>query len=203
MKYITWEEILSNPMWTPLLAFLAILTFVTMIVIFLLSRKKKQLSYDIISSNPVLLRKDEVEGKLEILYNKKPVKDVYLSVIKLINSGNMEIKKDDFEKPVVIDFGKGTEVLTTEISDGIKTELSILEENVMVTPTLLNKGDYITIKTLVSNFQKNEITFTGRIVGVKAIKKYTESKTSAIFMIVGLLMYATGGVLIILALLQI
>ena len=64
MIYITWEEILSNSMWTPLLAFLAILTFVTMIVIFLLSRKKKQLSYDIISSNPVLLRKDEVEGKL-------------------------------------------------------------------------------------------------------------------------------------------
>ena len=39
--------------------------------------------------------------------------------------------------------------------------------------TLWNEGDYIIIKTLVTNFKK-EIMLNGRIVGVKEIKKLIE-----------------------------
>ena len=117
LEFMTMEEILNNPFWQPLLAFLAILTIVTMIVIFLLSRKNKKFSFDIISNNRVLLKKGKVDSKLEILFDGKSVKDVYLSVIRLTNTGKIEIKPEDIYERITINFGDNSKVLTSEISN--------------------------------------------------------------------------------------
>ena len=106
-----------NIIWNIAAIVISVLAIIVTITLFVLSKKKKRLSYEIISNNPVLLEKEDVKGELEILYNGKPVKDVFLSVIRLINNGNLEILEKDFLDGVFIDFGEGSKVLSSELCD--------------------------------------------------------------------------------------
>jgi hypothetical protein len=95
---------------------------------------------------------------------------------KIDNTVYKYLVKDDYERAITISFGKKAQVLTCEISGGIKTSISALDDSIAIRSTLLNKGDYHEIKALVSDYEGENLVFGGRIVGVKEIKKYTESK---------------------------
>jgi hypothetical protein len=138
------------------------------IITFLKQRQRKELSYETISSTSLL--REEVGGKLKILYDDKIVEKVYLIVVRIANSGNAPIRSDEYERPISLCFGENAQVLTAEVSEtnpkSLQPTLTIENTQVVLKPILLNSGDSITIKALVSQYG-GQLSVDARIVGVK------------------------------------
>jgi len=184
------QEIMRDPLWQFVGIILAIIAIIVTIILFLVQRKKKALEYEIISQTPILSTAEEIAGQLQILFGGEPVQGVYLFVIKLLNAGNVPIVSSDYERQVRLNFGEDARVLTAEVSDveptGLEIEITIQDSFILLNPVLLNSGDVIVVKALVSNY-KDQFTVDGRIVGVKSItpQKDTSDKWGLIFMFVG------------------
>jgi len=184
------QEIVRDPLWQFVGAVLGILAIIVSIILFFAQRKKKSLEYKIISQTPVLSAAEEIAGQLQILFRGEPVQGVYLFVIRLLNAGNVPIASSDYERPVRLDFGEEARVLTAEVSDveprNLDAEIASQDSFVQLKPVLLNSGDVITIKALVSNY-KGQLTIDGRIIGVKDIvpQKDTSNIWSIAFMLTG------------------
>lgn len=181
-------EILRDPWWQFIagVAF-AFVAIVVPILIYLKQRQRKALSYEILSRTPLLSIEEEVKGKLKILFNNNPAQDVHLVVVRIINSGNVQIVSDDYERPVSLDFGENTQIFTTEVSDAnpksLRPNVNIENTKVVLEPVLLNSRDSITLKMLVGQFDsQKQISVDGRIAGVKDIRKSGERRTQYIIL---------------------
>lgn len=189
------EELVRDPLWTFVGAILAILAIVVTIIIFFAQRKTKKLSYEITSNTQLLGVKDEIQGKVQVLYDGKEVKNVHLLTIKFINSGNQSISSTDYERPLSIEVNANAKILTHEIVDEIPNNLGAnvhLENNRLIfSPLLLNAKDSFAIKTLISDLEgKPEID--GRVNGVKSISRYSEGQLS--FIVTSLISFILVGV---------
>lgn len=176
------------------LATAAIIAIIIPVILYWKTRQKKALSYTV-SSSPLLSVKDEIKKKVQILYDGKPVEQVHLTVFKIINSGNVPITPEDYKTPIALNFGKDSEILTGSIT---KTEPENLEPTfhfksgiATVEPLLLNRKDFITINMLVKKYEN--ISISGRIVGVKEIKLFKKAsrKYSALYL-AGMFMVGFG-----------
>lgn len=95
-----------------ILAALALLVALFTLLYFQWWRGRKSLSYDVVSSTPLLTAADEIRNDLQILYRGAPVQNVRLLIIKVINDGYQPIKKDDFDDGLNFDFSEGTQFLS-------------------------------------------------------------------------------------------
>ncbi|MGE8057340.1 hypothetical protein ACQKOD_26340 [Bacillus mycoides] len=149
------------------------------IYIYLKNKKKKELSYQELSSTPLIKK---LHNKVRIYVDDQEIKeDLYLVVLKIFNSGNEAIKKDDFEKDICIGFTDGyrdSKVFDAEIYSTIPSDIQCdlynqeYGKKLGFKPLLLNPGEGLTIKLLVSKYDK--ISIKGRIVGgtiIRSIKK--------------------------------
>jgi len=189
------QELLRDPMWQSVAAFLALVAILTSILLYFKQRQIKSLSYEIISLTPLLSIEEEIKGDLQVLYHGNPVDQVHLIVIEIKNSGNTPIRKEDFERPVNFNFGEETEIFTAEITDTNPNDLeafvNIEDGRVVLTPIMLNEEDTITVKMLISKF--DEINVDGRIIGVKKIEEHEESSSIYfITSIIGMIMSFVG-----------
>jgi len=187
-------DILRDSIWQFIGAILALIT----IILILVQRKRKALSYKIISNTPLVKIKEDLKGRLQVLFDEKPVENIYLIIINFINSGNLPIKSADYESPVNLNFNEDVQLLTAEVIDTkpktLEVSAKIEGTKVLLKPTLLNGNDSITIKVLVNQFDGN-FSVGGRIIGVKEIRELTEIKKSFfIGNIVGVVM--VGGIYI-------
>lgn len=173
-------EIIRDPMWQFFGAILVVIGIIISIILFWIQRPKSSLSWKIVSNTPLVKISSEIRGNLQVLFEGNPAKDIQLIIVRIINTGNVSIKSGDYEHPIKLNFDENAQILTTEvietIPNNIKASANIEENRVFISPTLLNKGDSITIKTLVNQFN-NHISVDGRIVGVKDIKKIAEIDT--------------------------
>ena len=187
-------KILRDPLWQFVAVVLAVLAIIISV---LLQRRKKALSYEIVSKTPVLSTAEEIAGKLQIRFQGESVQGVYLLVIRIINTGNIPIASSDYERPLSIHFYKETRVLTGEVSQSdpinINAQIEVHDQSILVMPVLLNKGDSITIKALVSNYSCMP-KFDGRIIGVKNISPRTDTSYywASALMIAGLVLAGIG-----------
>jgi len=170
-------EIIRDPIWQFIGAILALAAIFISIGLYLRQRRRKAMSYEIVSQTPLLSMEEEVKGKLKILFEDEPVQKVHLIVAKVINSGNLSILPTDYQRPVSFGFDNEARVLTAEVietnPDSLEASIGIEGKKVVFEPTLLNEKDSITLKMLVSQFD-GQVTVDGRIVGVKDIRKFTE-----------------------------
>ena len=154
-----------------LFAALAIVVAVALAFYFQWWRNRRRLSYEILS-NVELVSSEKIRDRIEIRYEGKPVESVHLVVVKLINDGYQPIKKDEFEKPVKFIF-RGGNILSAEKEkfqpENIETGVFYSDRSVQITPTLLNRKDYVQFKVLLDGFKNIEID--ARIVGVSKIGK--------------------------------
>lgn len=186
-------EFLRDPVWQFIGAIFGL------IAIFFIwrQRRNKFLSYNIIANSPLFSVKDEISGKLQVLFDEKPVENVYFIVVKIFNSGNIPIKSSDYEYPVNFNFGEKTKLLSAEVIEtkppDMKISASIDETRVLLTPTLMNEKDSVTVKMLADQFN-GQIIVEGRIVGIKAITESVERKfaNKVLFTIIGLLAFLFG-----------
>lgn len=160
-------------------------------------RQIKAISYDIITTNELLTVHEELEGKLQILYEGQPTKDISLVIIKLFNSGNLPIATSDYESPISFYFDDATKIISAAIIDvepaSLAVDVTTNSENIVLSPVLLNPEDSITIKLLLNDFW-GRIKTGGRIIGVKSIKKAKErSFYHTLLRLIGIIM-TIGGV---------
>ena len=151
----------------------AVATIVTMIVIHIRQRQRKSLSYEVISVLPLLRRTEEVEGKLEMQFDGKVVRDIHLAVVRVVNSGNVSIKASDYERPFSLNFGEKSRVLSAEVSETLPSSLHATvridgANKVVAEPALLNAKDSFTVKVLVSQPNK-QVNVDARVDGVKEV----------------------------------
>ena len=137
-------------------------------------RNDKALSYGIISQGPLVSVKDDLHGRLKILLDGKPIGSVNLIVFRMENTGNVAIRKSDYDTPISINFGPGSQVLSGQIIASkplnLGETLRVSSQGIALDPVLLNKGDGLVIKALV-NSQAPSVTIDGRIADVAEIKK--------------------------------
>ena len=136
---------------------------------------KKSLSYEIQSVSPLVSEDQSNTHGLQVLFQGKAVAKPYVSIIKIINDGGVPIETKDFDGPIDIDSGDGTNILAASVlskqPDSIKTNIETTENTVSFMPTLLNPDDAITIKIITGNV-KPVHKISARISGIKSINKH-------------------------------
>lgn len=160
---------LRDPLWQ----FIAVIVAIAIpIIIYYSQRQYKELSYEIISSSPLLAKSKEIEGNVQIFFDNKPVSNVYLVILKLINSGNTPISAKDYESPIAFNFGGNTNILSADVSkaepESLKINLDKIKNKVILEPLLLNAGDTIIFKFILSDYS-GDIKPEARIYGIKDI----------------------------------
>lgn len=141
------------------------------VVIPLLQRNKKKLSYTVLTESALLSVSEEVKGKINITYENTLIQNIHLVVIKFENTGNADIASSEFEQATIFSF-PGSEILSMEVVDvspkNLKPVVSRETSMISIDPILLNKKDHITIKLLFLKYQ-NKIEVDARILGIKEV----------------------------------
>lgn len=162
---------LTDPGWIG--AIIGALALIITIVLYLAARQKKSLRYELISEYPLININDEVKGKLEVLFNGKPVVKLHLLLVKFTNDGRIPITSGDYERPLTICFKQDSNILSAEYVDpspeNLLTQIDVNSQNVIIQPLLMNSGDFFTIKILLSEYSGGFNVDT-RIVGVKNLR---------------------------------
>lgn len=141
----------------------------------LLTRKqvqKKELAYDVIVDTKLLETSALLEDRVQILFDRSPVRDVSIILIRIWNSGNQTILRDDFEAPILFSFGNAR-LLSAEVIAKVPSGLSPVlkrRDSLALEPLLLNRGDAFIVKVLLTD-HRDKIDVEARVAGVKGVCK--------------------------------
>ncbi len=170
-------EILRDPVWQFVGAALTLVGIFIAVILSYAQRKRKELSFDILASAPMLDVAARVQDRVRITYLGRPVSKIHFVSVILINTGNVPIIASDFEESVKFNFGIDAEVLDTDLAvknpRTLKTDIHLESTGFSLDPTLFNPDDSVTVNVLLGQFD-GKINVEGRIVGVKEIKERTE-----------------------------
>jgi len=159
-------------------AIVAIAAIIITIILYRKQVRNKGLSYEILSSTPLLSVDEELRGDVEILYRGKSVEDVHLILFKLVSSGSLPILATDFVQNVRLSLGKEAQPLTAEIvrthPKDLGASISVEGNEIVFDKLLMNPEDSVEIRILVNKFV--DVSVNGRIAGVKVIREYEESE---------------------------
>lgn len=166
-------EFFRDPLWQFIGALLTLVTIAISIFVFVKERAKKAVTYQIHSFYRFLSISEKEKGDFRVLYKGNEIQDLFLISLQIANTGNMPIASKDFERPIVFTFGESSKIFSVEViatqPKTLSAELSIKNNKVVLSPLLLNSGDVIDIKCLVTSPQLDKIAADGRIIGVKEI----------------------------------
>lgn len=144
------------------------------VVLYLKQKKRKEISYAILSKVQLLSVKSEIKEKVTILFEDKPTQQVHLAEILIFNSGNISVVKEDFKRPISLGFGNKAQILSAEITEtspeNLEAEDRIQGKKVVLKLELFNSNDSVLLKMLVSRL--SDIKVDGRIVGIKKINEF-------------------------------
>ncbi len=123
-------EFLSSPVWQIIInAAIGLITVSVSVLIFRKQIKRKGISYEVVSDAPVLSIREEVKGRVKVLFDTKPVSDARMVILKIWNSGNTDILTNEFVDPIKFNFGEKAEILDAEILEtvpiNIKDKISV------------------------------------------------------------------------------
>lgn len=170
---------LRDPIWQFIGALIGIVAIVTSYYFFKRQQKHRSIAYEIISNTNLLNISNEIKSKLEVLFEQKPVEKLSLLILKIYNAGNEPILAVDFEKEIIIEFSAVSEILEAGIDkvapENLQPQIIHTKREVTLQPLLLNGGDSITLKILLSSFDSN-IDVKGRIAGIKYISGTNKAK---------------------------
>jgi hypothetical protein len=138
-------------------------------------RVRKAITYRF-SAPPVAHVYHGVEDQIEILYNGAAVQDVRLLSLRIANTGNADIRVEDFETPFAVALGDNARVLgPPTVADrnppDLKPEVTVEDGELRIAPLLLNAaglssaGDSFEVTALVSRLTEGE-QLRARIAGV-------------------------------------
>ena len=85
-------DLLRDPVWQFIGATIAIVAIIVSLAVYFAQRRKKRLTYEILSRTPLLSMVEESAGKLQILFEGEIVRDVFLVVLKGYYSAKTELE---------------------------------------------------------------------------------------------------------------
>lgn len=151
----------------------SVIAAIAAIVIPRLQQGKRDLRYDVVYNGPLFLVADSAAGKIRVTFENKPLSSANLILLTINNAGDTPINPNDYEQSMIIFFADQVQVLYVDVMgtkpDNIKTSASLQNGKIEVAPTLLNKGEAITIKIITSK-QTNDIYIDSRIAGISEAK---------------------------------
>jgi hypothetical protein len=164
---------------TPVWQFSAVILAFVGVVLTILNRvqhPRKALSYETVYHVTVASVAEIFQERVKVLLDDKPVQNAHLFFVRILNSGDSEIKAADYDHPVYISFGEKAQILQAGISEkkpeDVAATIKIEDQKVVLTPVNLNSGDSVEVLTLVNQFEKLKVG--GHIIGIKEIKELSE-----------------------------
>lgn len=169
--HLDWQFIITST--------IAVAAIAVAVILYTLQRRRKQLTYTILTDVSLLPRFPEVSQDLEISYRNRPIRSPRLLRIVLSNSGNTPIVITDYHEPIQLLFSPNSVVLC-ELESATPTELStkILTKpgTIQLDPTLLNQHDSLTLRILL-DAPTGDFRAKCRIAGMRTITQYRERRT--------------------------
>ncbi|MBS1599515.1 MAG: hypothetical protein JST75_14915 [Bacteroidetes bacterium] len=162
-------------------------------IIYLLQSKQKSLAYRLLVENKILSNTEISEGRVKVTYDDREVNDIVLLIMQITNIGNIAIEKSDFDSSIIISFFDDCQVLSTEVIKKIPEDLEVVSisdiNSITLKPLLLNSGDGIVYKILVSK-RDYRVAVNARIKDVKKIVKMSKitSKNPAQKILINIIM---------------
>jgi hypothetical protein len=144
------------------------------IAIYLRQRSVKRFEYQVLSSRALMVdAKIGGNKELRVSYGEREVKDPRLTVLKLLNSGRVEIRTKDFEQPIRIMASPGASVVFAEVvrtnPDQLQPIVTMVDDRTLeLKPSLFNAGDWVELQLLVDG-DPGPLEVIGRIAGVQRI----------------------------------
>jgi hypothetical protein len=161
-------DVLGHPLFT----FVGTLATVGAFAVALLRWPRKKLWWEVVQLFPIVDVRSDPEATIELAGGTWRAAEVDEVVIEVINSGNREIVPEDYTRPLTFDFGGEAKVLVSEILYEEPARIGASVEKgsntATLTPVLLNGGDRVGLRMLVSKARR--IRWDGRIKGVKKIE---------------------------------
>lgn len=183
-------------MWQFVGAAVAVLALVVSVLLTMVQRRRKLLDYELLTDTPLLTIREELQGRVKVLLDDRPIQDVSVIVIRLFNRGNLPIRAIEYERPLALSFGDEAQIVSAEITEQVPAnqgaELTTEPGRVQLKPVLMNARDSVTLKCLVAGAQAPVVD--GRIVGVSAVRRYNsaESPTRLVLSALGAILMVGG-----------
>jgi hypothetical protein len=133
------------------------------------TQPRRGISYEVLSVTQLLTAHEEMEGRLLIRFDGAAVRDISIVLFQIFNSGNQPIVEQDFDRPLrVVIRGRGrilSSQVTEKVPEQLVAEVATVENDAVLTPRLMNAGDMVTVKLIITEFE-GSVVMSGRIVGV-------------------------------------
>lgn len=170
---------------------------ITGFIFYWLSRRPKRFGWEVMSNTPIL-SSDSGHLPLKVVYDGKDVSSPNISVIRVGNTGKMELTSADFDGPVRIGFENSEilQVLRSGRSDeGIDLKLTKDDlKSILCRPTLLNPGEWIEFQ-LVTDGPLEAPTVRARVAGQASPASGSQDQRTTKFQKVGMA-FIFGGFLL-------
>lgn len=164
-----------------IIGILAIINTIVLALVFQWWRNRKSLSCKVVSDIPLFSVRHEIKHRVQVLLDGKPVENIHLVIMKVVNTGRVPVDDKDFVIPINVSFSENSEILTADITEvspsGLPAKIIPEKQCVTLEPLMLNRGDAITIQILVSKLS-NPIRVDGRVKGVPQLQKHGTSDNS-------------------------
>lgn len=163
---------------------LAVIAIAVPIVVYLRQRSIRSVDYDIVS-DVRLIDSDAAESfgdLLQVSYRQRRLRQARIVDVRVMNTGNTYVAAADYNKPIVFELKGGQAPIDARViaesQDGITGDIFEVQANgartVSITPPLLNKGQWFTLRMLFDD-AKSEVTGTHHIAGSIAMREYSRS----------------------------
>lgn len=174
---------------------------------YFISIKRKSLIYDITTTTLVSKNVTQIEN-LRIIYNNKPISNLYTSTIKIKNNGNSIIERSDFapsaplslktDGQFLINSDTGTKLLTENNCNSVYPLIET-DENGICKKTIIN-FDYISKKETISCtvFHTGTLSICGKLKDGKLKNNEKIFKINEVILgaIMGAFISSIGSILI-------
>lgn len=176
-------ELWRDPIWQSIGVLVAVVfglvTSVLTVVTLHLTRRRKALTYEVMSVTPLAASKAYVEGKALALFDLEHAHNAQELLVQFENAGNMPIVSSDFERPVRVILNESAKILTADIAKFSPKSLTVGVQqegtSVILLPALLNSRDRVTLRIVAADFA-GDIAVDGRIAGVANIRELQSSR---------------------------
>jgi len=157
-----------------------IVTIIVPIIFYYKQRQRKSLGYEVLSCTPLSSVDRRIldnyrQAGLQFTFHGEVIPQAHFITIRVANTGNVPIKKDEYDDPINLSFGKKAKVLTTRVVEKKPETISVTmswseaHKVVVVDPMLLNSKWNFVIELLVTGFD-GKVGVGGRIVGVNKVE---------------------------------
>jgi hypothetical protein len=175
------------------LAPMATLIGIAVTVFLYLLQRRKELSYEVLWRQQLVEMKGKTRNRIDLRFDGNPARDASFVVVRLINTGHVNIMPGDYQVRLSVDCGSASDILMAEI---VETEpvglvddstagpiIERIEKNkVVLRPMMLNRHDSVTLQLLVVQ-PGEKIAVNGHIQGVKRIGERKERQVWPLIMI--------------------